>query len=100
MTLSSERRTYGATQCGTGCYQVRKRRTTKGFINRKLKFKSYTKTDMSKVTEKIKQELCKYGISEKAPLPLMEKIISKFYIGGEKGLQIKLINEKILGREG
>lgn len=66
----------------------------------KLKFKSYTKTDMSKVTEKIKQELCKYGLSEKAPLPLMEKIISKFYIGGEKGLQIKLINEKILEREG
>ena len=55
---------------------------------------------MSKVTEKIKQELCKYGISEKAPLPLIEKIVSKFYIGGEKGLQIKLINEKILGREG
>ena len=66
----------------------------------RLKFKSYTKTDMSKVTEKIKQELCKYGINEKAPLPLMEKIISKFYIGGEKGLQIKLINEKILEREG
>ena len=66
----------------------------------KLKFKSYTKTDMSKVTEKIKQELCKCGISQKAPLTLMEKIISKFYIGGEKGLQIKLINEKILGREG
>ena len=67
---------------------------------KRLKFKSYTKTDMSKVTEKIKQELCRYGISEKAPLPLMGKIVSKFYIGGEKGLQIKLINEKILEREG
>ena len=66
----------------------------------KLKFKSYTKTDMSKVTEKIKQELCMYGISEKAPLPLMEKIVSKFYIGGEKGVKIKLINEKILESEG
>ncbi|MBE7049101.1 MAG: hypothetical protein E7393_07090 [Ruminococcaceae bacterium] len=66
----------------------------------KIKFKAYTKTDMSKITEKIRQELCKYGISEKAPLPLMETIVSKFYIGGDKGLKIKLINEKILEREG
>ena len=56
--------------------------------------------DKGKVTEKIKQELCRYGISEKAHLPLMEKIVSKFYIGGEKGLKIKLINDKILEREG
>ncbi len=55
---------------------------------------------MSKVTEKIKQELCRYGISEKAPIPLMEKIVSKFYIGGENGLKIKLINGKTLEREG
>ena len=55
---------------------------------------------MSKVTEKIKQELCKYGISDKAPLLLMEKIVSKFYIDGENGLKIKLINGKILEREG
>lgn len=65
----------------------------------KLKFKCYTKTDMRKVTEKIKQELCKYGINEKPPLTLMEKIISKFYIGGEKDVRIKLINEKTLERE-
>lgn len=64
----------------------------------KIKFRSLKKADMTGVTERIKQELCKYGVSEKAPLPLMEKILSRLYIGGEKRVTIRLINGKILER--
>lgn len=64
----------------------------------RLKFQSSVKTDMSMVTEKIKTELCKYGNCEKVPLPLMKKIVSKFYVGGENELKIKLINGKTITR--
>lgn len=64
----------------------------------RLKFQSSTITDMSAVTEKIKKELCKYGNCEKVPLPLMQKIVSKFYVGGDNELKMKLINGKIITR--
>lgn len=64
----------------------------------RLKFQSSTTTDMSAVTDRIKKELCKYGNCEKVPLPLMHKIVSKFYVGGDNELKMKLINGKIITR--
>lgn len=64
----------------------------------RLKFQSSTVTDMSAVTDRIKKELCKYGNCEKVPLPLMQKIVSKFYVGGDNELKMKLINGKTITR--
>ena len=64
----------------------------------RLKFQSSTITDMSAVTDRIKKELCKYGNCERVPLPLMQKIVSKFYVGGDNELKMKLINGKTITR--
>lgn len=64
----------------------------------KVKFRNSIKTDMSAVTERIKKELCKYGILTKPHLPLMQKIISKFYVGGQDELSILLTNGKLITR--
>ena len=64
----------------------------------RLKFQSSTITDMSTVTDRIKKELCKYGNCERVPLPLMQKIVSKFYVGGDNELKMKLINGKTITR--
>ena len=64
----------------------------------RLKFQSSTITDMSAVTDRIKKELCKYGNCERVSLPLMQKIVSKFYVGGDNELKIKLINGKTITR--
>ena len=53
---------------------------------------------MSAVTERIKKELCKYGILTEPHLPLMQKIISKFYVGGQEELSILLTNGKLVTR--
>ena len=49
-------------------------------------------------TDRIKKELCKYGNCERVPLPLMQKIVSKFYVGGDNELKMKLINGKTITR--
>ena len=64
----------------------------------RLKFQSSTITDMSAVTDRIKKELCKYGNCERVSLPLMQKIVSKFYVGGDNELKMKLINGKTITR--
>ena len=64
----------------------------------KIKFRNSIKTDMSAVTERIKKELCKYGIITEPHLPLMQKIISKFYVGGQDELSILLTNGKLITR--
>ena len=64
----------------------------------KVKFRNSIKTDMSAVTERIKKELCKYGILTEPHLPLMQKIISKFYVGGQDELSILLTNGKLITR--
>ena len=51
---------------------------------------------MSAVTERIKKELCRYGVLTEPSVTLMQKIISKFYVGGDEELSVLLINGKLI----
>ena len=64
----------------------------------KIKFRNSIRTDMSAVTERIKKELCRYGVLTEPSVTLMQKIISKFYVGGDEELSVLLINGKLITR--